>query len=332
MGSEMCIRDRYLTLLGLWALPTAGLWSALIGPSCAVGLVILVGRLRAQQVVFGHHAVHGTLSRRWPWLNAIARHATTAIPLAQNPVEYKRDHFGHHRVRVFTTAEDSDAAFLQKLGFLPGMSRRALYAKLWATVFSPRFHATLLASRVRSALQSASWTHRAFVLIWLSALAVVAVVVPWWVFVAGVVLPMAPMYHVSALLQFVTEHRWLVSRSGPKGRQEYADRCAGRFALLPPPEYRLRGAKKVLAWSWWTTRMLPEVLVRLGVWVGDLPAHDHHHLAGPLGHDPHDWDEAIYERQRAIDEGDEHGLAQRELYGLKAALDWVFDGLANAKV
>jgi hypothetical protein len=146
-----------------------------------------------------------------------------------------------------------------------------------------------------------------------------------------ILMPMGPLYHVSALLQFLTEHRWLVTNDGPREKNDYAARCVGRFALIPPPVFGLTSLPAISAWTWWTLRMVAELLVRVGVWVGDLPAHDHHHLAGHVGHDVHDWDEAIFERQRAIDVGDKYGIATREVYGIKAALDWVFDGLTGAK-
>lgn len=121
-----------------------------------------------------------------------------------------------------------------------------------------------------------------------------------------------------------------MTERGPSNSGEYADRCVGRFSLLPTPTGET-GIRLWLAWARWSVLMIPEILVRLGSWVGDLPAHDHHHLAGHVGHNPEDWPKAIFERQRSIDEGDPAGLANREVYGLKAALDWVFDGLSDPK-
>jgi hypothetical protein len=74
------------TLVGVGArmIPTADMWNLILVPAEMLGLVTLVGRLRAQQVVFGHHAVHGTLSKHWPWLNAFVRYFATVVPLAQN--------------------------------------------------------------------------------------------------------------------------------------------------------------------------------------------------------------------------------------------------------
>ena len=307
----------------------AGIWNLALLPAIFVMQVILVGRLRVQQVTFGHHAVHGALSKRFPWLNKFVAEFATIVPLAQNPSEYRADHVQkHHRTKFFTSIHDPDAAFLFDLGFRPGMSRRQLHIQFWRTIFSPRFHGLFAGARFRSTFVTSDLTHKMVATLWLLALLSLASVLPWWVFVLAVVMPWGPLYHVSALIQFLTEHRWAMTDHGPSDRSEYAARCVGRFSVLPMPAGK-SGLHLVIAWAGWSALMIPEILVRLGSWVGDLPAHDHHHLVGHIGHDPDNWHEAIFERQRSIDEGDPTGLANREAYGLKAALDWVFDGLAD---
>ena len=139
---------------------------------------------------------------------------------------------------------------------------------------------------------------------------------------------------MSALLQFASEHRWLLNQKGPgRDPDKYAERSQGRFCgeALPSPD--LPGPHRFISLAGWATRLLLiHAPVRFGVLVGDLPAHDWHHVVGLLRHDPHDWGDAIFERQRAIDEGDVYRLAEREKWGIVAALDWVFDGLARAEV
>jgi hypothetical protein len=312
--------------------PEAGWGNLVLVPAIIAGKAILVGRLRAQQVVFGHHAVHGTISRRWPRLNAAVKRFATVIPLAQNPNDYRSDHVTkHHKRKVFTTIDDPDAEFLSELGFRPGMKKAQAYRRLWETIASPRFHYLFAKARIRSAFVSSDRTHKLLASLWVGVLITVASLVPWWVFLLTVFMPMVPLYHVSALLQFLTEHRWLVTRDGPKTQSDYEARCVGRFSLLPPPSDDVQGTSRLMAWLGWGVRMVPELIVRTAVWVGDLPAHDHHHVVGHVGHDAHDWHEALFERQRSIDEGDRCGLAEREVYGLKAALDWVFEGLETAE-
>jgi len=319
-----------LLVLGAGLIETAGIWNLILLPVIFVMQVIFVGCLRVQQVTFAHYAVHGSLSKR-PWLNKIVAQFATIVPLAQNPAEYRADHVQkHHRTRFFTSIHDPDAAFLLQLGFRPGMSRRQLYAHLWRTIFSPRFHGLFAIARLRSTFMTSDTVHKTAAALWLMALLGLAFIVPWWVFLLAVIMPWGPLYHISSLIQFLTEHRWAMTERGPSNSGEYADRCVGRFSLLPTPTGET-GIRLWLAWARWSALMIPEILVRLGSWVGDLPAHDHHHLAGHVGHNPEDWPKAIFERQRSIDEGDPAGLANREVYGLKAALDWVFDGLSDPK-
>jgi hypothetical protein len=204
----------------------------------------------------------------------------------------------------------------------------ALYAQLLRTLVSPRFHATFALARLRSAIVTASWTHRAFVVGWLAILVAIASIVPWWAFAIAIGIPLGPGYQISALLQFLTEHRWLERKQGPKTPQDLADRTIGRFALVEPPPADLGFAAAVLAWAVWSLAMIGPLLMRLGVWVGDMPVHDHHHVAALL-HDRSDrWYDAMFARERAIDQ---LGLDRREAYGLMEALDWVFEGLSSAE-
>ena len=311
----------------LQAVPTAGAWGLPIGVVAGICGIAVVGRLRKQQVTFGHHAVHNEISKAFPFLNKLAKVVCTALPLAQNADEYFVDHLKmHHRRKEFTTPSDPDAGFLERLGFRSGMTKRQLRNQLLRTIMSWEFHADFFVSRMRSTFVTSNWPHRPFAAAWMLALSSLAFVIPIWAFLLGVVLPFTWGYQTSALLQFASEHKWLLPKGAAANNHEYAERCAGRFSLVPPPRAGLKGWNAAIAWSRWTLRMIPEALVRLGVIVGDLPAHDWHHVVGFIRHSPEDWNDAIYERQRNIDtQGDEYGMSQRECYGLLEALYWAFD-------
>ncbi|WP_128921266.1 fatty acid desaturase [Bradyrhizobium nanningense] len=311
-----------------------GVWALAIIPVSAMLTVITTGRLRVQQVSFGHHAVHGSVFKSSK-LNRIAAHVTTTLSFSQNPDDYREDHvIGHHQRGTFTTEKDPDAALLLALGFRRGMTRRQAKRHLVKTLLSPKSHYMIGSARIRSALNTANWPHRALVLGWLATLAAVATAIPWWAFLIAVALPLGPLYHMSALLQFLTEHRWLITKDGPgKDRDAYVNRCAGRFSGETRPSSEMEGLPLIVAWIGWSIRaLLIHAPWRLGVIVGDLPAHDWHHVVGLLKHHAHDWDEAIFERQRAVDEGDVLRLAERELWGPGEAINWVFEGLETAEI
>lgn len=312
-----------------WMLSEGGAGLLLLPVGVPMSL-LLTGRLRAQQVAFVHHAIHNAISKRWPWLNPWVAEIATVIALAQNPLDYFDDHQRkHHRWRIFTTVLDPDATFLRYLGFRPGMSRSALRRRFFLSMVSPRFHLVFAWARFRSTFITSSWTHRVLAAVWIGALILIARHVPPTAFLIGVALPIGPLYQASALCQFVTEHRWMCAPHGPATKAEYVERSIGRFCL-PAPPVTGHGLRTFVGWLAWSLKMLPLLLIRASVWVGDMPAHDRHHVEALLGHEPETWTEAVFERERAITEGDAFGLATREACSFGEALDWVFAGLSNS--
>lgn len=290
-------------------------------------LIATTGRFRSLQVGYAHAAIHGMMSHRWPFMNRVVEVVALAVSLGLNPQQYKHEHIkgGHHKRRVFATKNDADADFLYRFGFRPGMSVKALWQNLWLTIFSPAFHVTFAESRMKSALIFSDETHRKAVLVWIMFIVLMIMLLPWWAVVVAIIVPLGPLLHISSLLQFLTEHRWMISEAAPTDMQQYADRCCGRFCGEALPK----------AWGkrcgWFLRMLLVHLPTRIGILVGDLPAHDAHHLAGPLKVSPLKWRDAIFERENEILRGDQFKMASRENWGLKAQIDWVFEGLSTAK-
>lgn len=317
----------------LSAAPSAGAWAPLLVVASLYLLILTTGSLRNSQVTFAHHAVHGALFAS-PALNRFAACLATVIPLAQNETAYRADHIGrHHRRKHFTTPSDPDEAFLIMLGFRAGMPRRDAWRLFSLTLLSPRYHLILTWSRLRSTLIDASWKHRAAAIAWLGVLAGLGAALPPWIFVVAVLLPLGPLYGMSALTQFASEHAWLLTPEGPGlDNRAYAQRCVARFCASPAPSPRLRGLSAAAAWALWGTELLlVHAPVRLGVLVGDLTVHSFHHTAAFAGFDPRNWPNAVFERQAALDQGQAVVLAEAEAWGIVPALDWVFDGISRAQ-
>ncbi len=68
--------------------------------------------------------------------------------------------------------------------------------------------------------------------------------------------------------------------------------------------------------AWWTRTLCVHVPACMAILVGDLPAHDWHHLVAAVGHCTSSWPRAVYERQRAIDSGNSAGMQGKELWGI----------------
>lgn len=289
--------------------------------------VLVAGALRKIQVVYVHHCAHQTFIRRSPGLNRFIGNAFTTLALIQSLDEYRDEHFDHHNRSIFTTRRDADAALLYRVGLRPGCPVPTLRAALaWALV-SPAYHGQFLAARLRSNLVTRPLPWRLASAVWLLVLTVLAPAVFGLLEVGlAVWLPLVLAYQASALLQFLTEHVWLISEQAPEGTDAYAQRCLGRFCgeMLPP-------GGSLTGWArWWLRTLFLHIPVRLGVLVGDLPAHDWHHLCGFVRHHPAEWPRAIFARQQAIDAGLSMGMEQREFWGLPSMLDHVLEAMSLA--
>ena len=192
---------------------------------------------------------------------------------------------------------------------------------------SPRYHGYFLISRLRSNLVTRPLQWRLVSAAWLvvlvfvmpSAFGALAVGLTIW-------LPLVLGYQASALLQFLTEHLWLLSEHAPEQADEYAQRCFGRFCGEALP-----AKGRVFGWAgWWFRTVLVHIPVRFGVLVGDLPAHDWHHLCGFVRQNPAEWPSAIFVRQQAIDTGLSMGMELREFWGMCQMLDHVLTSLSKA--
>ncbi len=311
-----------------------------------------VNGLRKSQVTLAHHAIHHELTRRacrrTRPIDIVVQTAASVISLSHNYWDYYLDHVeDHHSRKKFTTSLDPDAAFLIELGFRPGMSRSALWRRLYTTPWSPAFHWTFVKARIRTNLLYSRWASRSTkfpvtfdktvarlrclgAVLWILLLAITALAVPIWIYLLVVFVPLVPLYHLSALLQFITEHGWLWSDEPPKSMADYASRTWGRFCIEPLPARQMRGVGGLRDWARWAVRaVFVQVPWRFGVLVGDLPAHDLHHLHAS----DKDWRRAIWNRQLRIDAGrDNYGMSAREYGRLADVSNAVFSGLAEAEV
>jgi hypothetical protein len=258
-----------------------------------------------------------------------------SLILVQNAVEYRKEHLEHHNLNFFTTRHDADAAFLAQLGFIPGRARSELWINLWMTICSPVFHFLFLRARLGSLVLRAKPLPAVIALAMLGLHAVLFTTYGWKVYAMAIAMPMFLLYHVSALLQFLTEHAWNVAGAPVKDWTEYTARCWGRFCGEPYPQChdsgsnagnaltdRLRYGVCVLRWA---VRMIClHFTVRVSCLVSDLPVHDWHHLAHRAGQNPRDWRHSLYLREAAITNGDLPGFGSRELWGMRAMIEHQF--------
>ena len=297
--------------------------------------IVLVGILRKLQVTHLHHAIHNRLFYSTALNNVYAK-LIPSIIFVQNGREYKKEHLAHHNADIFTTKQDADAAFLAQLGFIPGRTRKELWQTLWITVLSPAFHALFLQARLKSILIQKKSYELALAWTMVAVHLVLAFLLGLKAYLIAVFIPMTILYHISALLQFLTEHAWDVAGSAPTDWDAYAARCWGRFCgeLYPKRSGNgligtLRHTAQIAMWS--VRMLIIHAPVRLGCLVSDLPAHDWHHLAHLAGQNSRHWPRSLYLRQAAIACGDRPGFAKRELWGISNMIEHQFRWLESAQ-
>lgn len=281
------------------------------------------GFFRKLQVVYGHHAIHLNLFKN-KQLNVTASKIFTIISISQNEIEYKEDHLNHHKNTIFTTKDDADANLLYKFGIFSGKSKKTLLMQLAKTVFSWKFHLHFLLLRIKSNFKR-NILANLIVIVWLIILLAVFPTLFGFYFTFFVfLLPLTLLYQISAILQFSTEHVWLVGQAPHKNLEKYAARCIGRFCGGVVPDTKI-SFRNLLRWiRWWLQTIFIHIPTRMTVLVGDLPAHDWHHLAPAIKQSSKNWHIAIYERQRAIDNDNSLNMENRECWGLFSMLDYVF--------
>jgi len=243
---------------------------ALSAIGLAASAVALVHAKVKISAVLVHHATHGKglEDRRG---NRLMAEALSAIALTMPFEEYKRVHEIHHRTSTFAGMCDEEAVFLYGLGFRRGSKREDLWKTFWATMFSPRFHATQSVARLGANFVQGSPLRVAGVWgLWASLLAaaVGADVLPG--LVLGVVAPVMVGGNIGSFLELVSRHRWMVSAE--PGRPRQLDLSHGRFTAPMPPD-----AGSAWEWAKWGFRVAVSTLARLTVVPTDLGWHIAHH-------------------------------------------------------
>jgi fatty acid desaturase len=292
-------------------------------PLLLPGLLLATGGARYLQIVIHHHAVHQRLVRGAA-MNRLLGQAISAVLLTQDYDGFYVDHIKkHHPNGKLARRGDPDLETLIALGIVPGVQREELWRRFVKTLISPRYHLLFLRERLAANFVRSTGPRRlAAAMIWSTAvLALVlfpAAIAP---FLIAYLLPITIGYHMSALMQFTSEHVWLTPcRAVDDARSRARRATRGRFCgdRLPPPD--LHAATAAIAWGkWWLRLLTVHAAARIAVLHGDLPHHDLHHIRPT----DLDWPNSDAERL-SMRTHEELG----EVWGLWNALDQVFETLS----
>ncbi|WP_157392022.1 fatty acid desaturase [Nocardia terrae] len=308
-----------------WIVADEVSWLWLLLPLC---WVLSTSASRVCSTVIAHHAIHVRFTHKIHRDRMIHQVLSTLV-CTDDADQYYEDHINlHHRKETFATIADPTIQHLLQLRFRPGMSERALWRRLAIVIVSPKFHAEFLYTRLAQNLWRCANYRKVMGAVYLAAIAAVVTWTGTWPeFALAVLIPLVPLYHVVALLEFLSEHAWFKAKDlRLSGRAFHVSHSWGRFSGDPLPEPGQPLLTALRAWTRWILRMtfyhLPS---RITVVPGDLAQHDFHHRRPSTS----EWVRAGYARQSDIDAGHPKWPAYTDVWGLGNSIGKVFEILAN---
>ena len=241
-----------------------------------------------------HYAGHGSVTGK-VWVDKAIGDMISFLAFAINMNDYAIPHnTGHHgRFGIGTTA-DPDIGLIRIVGWEMGRSMRYYRWRWVLSLISPRYHLIYFYQRLKSTFVTAPYWRMALAWTLWPGVVALAVAQGWgMVLVMALLVPLWPLYAVSAALQFPSEHKWLALQAASEPRKDYLLRVShGRFFLLPAPQ-------GVAGWLRWSLGMVPMAFQRCFVCPSILPVHDYHHRNAGCK----TWPMEPWHRQAEIDKG-----------------------------
>jgi Fatty acid desaturase len=271
-----------------------------------------------------HHGVHGHLYKSQK-VNKTLCEILSTIFIVQPYESYRQFHVYEHHGREFSTFDDKDLAAIYQLGFTPGKSKSALYARLALTLISPKFHLVFFYGRVKSNLVGVPFYRLLMSLVWFATLSAISYFSGFIVTMLVLVLPFVVLYQMASLIHLLTEHVWLVRKEGESVRDSHINNCLARFCGSKcPPNFALK------QWGHWTKWAAMHLFLHLPCRMlfvqGSLVCHDWHHRYGSV----RQWYD--YARLREIHASKlsaEGRYDYIDIWGVHNALDYVLSSLSN---
>ncbi|MDH6135444.1 fatty acid desaturase [Kitasatospora sp. MAA4] len=263
-------------------------------------------------------------------LDAMIGYSISGLLVIQNFERYSKEHVAdHHAVHHMTLRDPTVQAFLISLDLHPGMTRRHMWTRVLLKLVSPRFHLAFAVSRIRSFSHNSAPTEKAIALVLYGGGALAAgwsglypvVLVAWF-------LPLVYFYQVSNTLRLCVKHTFPApDTTVRRGKEYFASLTNAIFIGEQAPAPGLPLLRAAAAWLRWGLRMaLVHFPCRYLVLTGDTVVHDYHHRY-PASRQ---WHNYIFARQDDLVDGHRGWPSYTAEWGLKAAVDRVFDSLSIA--
>lgn len=311
-------------LLWSWStLHRSGWWLAVL----PLGWMVTLHGVRNLRMMIFHQCSHSNLYGDKKLDSLIGRILSTVL-LVEQFSKYSRAHVtDHHSARHMTLHDPTVRALLITIGLRPGMTRRQLWRRLMHAVLSPVFHVRFLVARLVSHFGPSSWVGRAASTLFWAGLGLIATMThSWKFFLLAWVVPLTLLFQISSTLRLSVKHTFPAPGGRRSGKEYFASLTYAVFLGEPVPPAQASRLQAIKVWSRWLGRMLfVHLPARYLVLTGDSTCHDFHHRHPKS----REWANYIFARQRDVEEGHPGWPPYREVWGLTAAINNVFDSLAN---
>jgi hypothetical protein len=293
----------------------------------ATTLVALHGARKLRNVIM-HQCAHDNFIRNRSFDRLLGKAISVAL-LTEEFDYYKRSHIEDHHSSRHQTIFDPTVVFLfRDLGVRPGMAPCEMWRRLFISTVSPFYHFRFLAARLRSHFNGTSLRHKICLIAHLCLVSgTVTALDAGRTFLLSWLLPVTLLYQVSTAFRLASRHIFISNLPKKRDKSTLGAFTLGIFIGTPCPKPGKSILRNAGEWSWWWTRMVAfHAPCRLGVLVGDGPAHDFHHRFPRYP----DWANYTYARaddQRNLSEG---WPPYREVWGLQWAIDATFRSLSAA--
>lgn len=295
---------------------------SLAGLIAAAGIVIAGECLNIKSNII-HQCSHNHLlpSRL---LSRLLAEALGVLVLAPPVDVYARSHLGyHHKKALIASLDDEDVHFIQWLGFYPGISTDEAWRNFRRVLTSPGVHCQLLGRRMKeNFLQGHPLRRAATWLWWMTVAGTTAAIGRADLVTLGYLLPITVLYQIGMMTYVVSEHLHFCHPAGDRSRDWHALMSHARFVGVPLPPAGLPIVSRIKAYGRFGIDMLGALVVRVMILPGELATHSAHHWRASA-----DWTCAPYAYR---DLKATMPQRARELWGLRNALQAVFEGMSRS--
>lgn len=296
---------------------------SLAGLIAAAGIVVAGECLNIKSNIV-HQCSHNRMlpSRR---LSRLLAEALGVLVLAPPVDVYRRSHLGyHHKRELIASLGDEDVHFIQWLGFYPGMSADEAWQNFRRALTSPGVHCRLLGRRMRENFLQGHPLRRAATWLWWTMVAAATVASGRAeVVTLGYLVPITVLYQIGMITYVVSEHMHFGHPAGDKSRDWHALMSHARFVGVPLPPAGLPILSRIKAYARFGFGMVGALAVRVMVLPGELATHSAHHWQASA-----DWTCAPYAYRDLKAKTPQRA---REFWGLRNALQAVFEGMSRSK-